>query len=295
MVLAASRRVLARILVVAAATLAVSCGNSAPDAVLIGAGDTAESALLAEIYAGALARTGARVSVVSGLGDRGAQLAALDADRVQLLGEQSGDLLAWFDSGARARTPEQVVEALNRALPEGLVVADPADGTDLRPRLLVSAESAERDGLRTVRDLGPRCAALRAGAAAVPELLELPVALRQVAGCGFAETVALPDPAAVRNALRDGTVQVGVLSGPPLDPALLDGLVVLSDPEYALRAQQVLPVLRKGVLDDRQLKKLNYVAGELTTDELRDMVRRLVVDRVAAAELARGWLDQHGL
>jgi osmoprotectant transport system substrate-binding protein len=48
-------------------------------------------------------------------------------------------------------------------------------------------------------------------------------------------------------------------------------------------------------LDQRQIKKLNYVAGELTTADLATMVRRVRDEHASAADLARTWLDEHAL
>ncbi|MEU2253106.1 glycine betaine ABC transporter substrate-binding protein [Nocardia xishanensis] len=295
MLLAASRRVLARVLVVAAASAVVSCGNddSGP-AFVVGAGDAIESRVLAEVYAGALARTGLKVAVQPELGQRADYLAALDAGRVALVGEHSGALLGFFDSGSAARTPSAVIEDLNRSLPEGLVVSDPADGTDLRPRVLVTAEAARRDDLDSVAELVPRCAELHAGLAPAPDALRGPGA-KPVTGCDFADETPLPDVAALRNALLDNSVQAGVVGGPSaLTTSATEGLTVLADSEYALRAENVIPVFRKGLLDDQRIRKLNYVAGELTTDELVEMIRR-VRDGAAAGEVARAWLDNHGL
>ncbi|MFI9401108.1 glycine betaine ABC transporter substrate-binding protein [Nocardia sp. NPDC052316] len=295
MVLPASLRMLARLLVVATAALAVSCGNDAQGArITVGAGDSIESGLLAEIYAGALARTGARTSVEARLGGRADYLAALDAGRVDLVGEHNGALLAFLDTTAADRTPDQVRKALSKSLPEGLVVTDAADGTDLRPRVLVSGAAAARDNVRTVGDLVPRCGTLTVGVAPVPDLITLPPALEQVADC--AATVRFPDPAALRKALLDGQVQAGLLTGPPsVVPGATDGLTILSDTGYALRAENVLPLFRKGVLDEQQIKKLNYVAGELTTDDLAAMIRSVRDEGAKAAELARQWLDDHSL
>ncbi|WP_225725035.1 MULTISPECIES: glycine betaine ABC transporter substrate-binding protein [unclassified Nocardia] len=291
MVLAASRRLLVRALVIATAVLAVSCGNGGETGpvVTVGAGDSAESNLLAQIYSGALARTGARTSVVSGLGGRADRLTALDANRVQLFGEHTGALLAELDSSSDARTPAEVNQALNRALPAGTVVADAADGTDMRPRVLTTAAA----GVHSVAELVAHCDGRAIGVAPVPGLLELPAELLRIPGC--AAPVPLPDPAALRKALLDGSIQVGLLSGPPIDPADTDGLVVLADTEYAVRAENVIPLFRKGLLDDRRAKKLNYVAGELNTGDLSAMVRRMRDERAQPADLARDWLDQHGL
>ncbi|MBF6195020.1 glycine betaine ABC transporter substrate-binding protein [Nocardia sp. CDC186] len=296
MVLAASQRVLARLLVVASVALVVSCGNDEPQRqITVGAGDSIESSVLAEIYAGALARTGARTAVDPGLGSRADYLAALDADRVQVVGEHTGALLAHLDERATVRLPKEVAKAVSAALPEGLVVSDLADGTDLRPRVSVTAQSAARDRLRSVGDLTPRCGGLTVGVASMPGLLPSAGSAR-VAGCDFAATVAFPDPAALRNALLDGRVQAGLFVGPPeLAPGATDGLAVLSDGEYAVRAENVLPLFREGLLDQRQIKKLNYVAGELTTDELAAMIRAVRDDGTAPSEVARAWLDKHAL
>ncbi|MEU8898522.1 glycine betaine ABC transporter substrate-binding protein [Nocardia sp. NPDC048505] len=296
--LAVSRRMLARVLVVAVSALAVSCGDESaagPDFV-VGAGNSVESNLLAHIYSGALARTGLRVEVRERLGDRPDYLAALDEGAVSLVGEHSGELLTYLDGGSPARTPKAVTEALAGSLPEGLVVADAADGTDMRPRVLLPTVVAEQEGVRTVAALGPRCATTPVGVAPVPAVLRAPEWPVRIAGCDVPSVEALLGPAALREALLGDRIRAGVLGGPvELAPDALAGLTALTDEEYALRAQNVLPVLRKGSLDEVRLKKLNYVAGELTTAELSEMLLRVGAGRISAAEAARDWLDQHAL
>ncbi|MEU0499887.1 glycine betaine ABC transporter substrate-binding protein [Nocardia sp. NPDC005998] len=300
---------LARLMVVTAVTLAVSCGNDDPGpTIAVGAGDSMESNLLAQIYAGALARTGARTSVAADLGRREDYLAALDAGTVTVVGEHSGELLTFLNAGAQARKPEvttdvadtstaarlSVTEELNRSLPQGLAVSDPADGTDMRSRVLLTEAAAIRDNVRSVGALAPRCDAIEAGVAPVPDVLSAPGPVR-IAGCDFAGTRPYPDAAALRKALLDGEIQAGILTGPSaLVPGATDGLTILTDADYAVRAENVLAVYRTGLLDDRQIKKLNYVAGELTTDELAQMIRK-VRDGANAAEVARAWLDTHAL
>ncbi|WP_309234546.1 glycine betaine ABC transporter substrate-binding protein [Nocardia sp. XZ_19_385] len=292
------RRMLTRVLIVAVAAMAVACGDEpapAPDFV-VGAGDSAESGLLAEIYAGALARTGLPVSVKNQLGDRAGYLAALDAGAVSLVGEHNGELLAFLDSGSKARTPAEVTQALNSSLPQGLVVADAADGTDMRPRVLIPVTVAERDQVRSIAGLEPRCAGTAAGAAPVPAVLRAPDDRIQVTGCDFSQPITLRDAEDLRAALLDGRIQAGLLTGPAaLVPDALAGLTVLTDDDYALRAQNVLPVLRKGSLDESRLTKLNYVAGELTTEELVAMLREIRDGRTTPGDAARTWLDAHAL
>ncbi|MFQ6327247.1 glycine betaine ABC transporter substrate-binding protein [Nocardia sp. CWNU-33] len=304
-----SRRVLARGLVVAAVTLAVSCGNDDQGpTIVVGAGDSMESNLLAQIYSGALSRTGVSTSVAPHLGNRVDYFAALDAGTVTVVGEHTGELLAFLDANSKARKPADATEvatggvtepsvpkAVSGSLPEGLAVSDPADGTDMRPRMLRTEAAATRDRVRSIGDLAARCGELEVGVAPVPEVLRASTDTLRVSGCGFARTKLFPDAAALRKALLDGEVQAGILGGPPaLVPGATDGLAVLSDDDYAFRAENVLAVYRKGELGDRQIRKLNYVAGELTTDDLVAMIGRIRGGAVPA-DVARDWLDSHAL
>lgn len=312
------RTALIPVLVALAAT--VACGGGAePAPVAVGAGDTAESVLLAEIYAGALGRAGVAAEVVPAPGDRAARVAALDAGRVDLLADHTAALARFFDTAALDQgavptpgTPAPgdgpggvapdsgpadptgtaaVTAALARSLPQGLVVSDPADGTDLRPRLLVTAESARRDTLAAADDPADVCTGRTAGTAPVPGLLD-PAPPAALPGCAPVTTVAFPDPASLREALLTGAVQVGLLAG-PAPAAVITGLAAVSG-AGELPAENVVPLFRDGILDDRGREKLNYVAGELTTDELITLVWRVAAGE-PATDLARAWLDAHAL
>ncbi|MCU1643593.1 MAG: hypothetical protein JWN03_3868 [Nocardia sp.] len=302
-----SRAVLLRsALAVTMATLAVACGTGDTQPVLtIGAGDSAQSGMLAEVYAGALARTGARTAVKGGLGQRPGYLAALDADTVAVAADVSGDLLTALDSSSAARLPDDVTKALNSALPEGLIVGDVADGTDLRPTVVALTTRVD-EYPSSLKALAPRCADLTIGIATGPALdpmrapldpqRDVVAPLQTVYGCTVLHPVTFPTTEDLRKALSDGEIQLAVLSGPP--SYLADGgadLTSLADPDYAFRAASALPIIRKGTLADPQLRKLNYVAGELTTTDLADMVRQIRDNHAIPASLARDWLDAHAL
>ncbi|MGW0183645.1 glycine betaine ABC transporter substrate-binding protein [Nocardia sp. NPDC003345] len=297
MVAPASIRVLGRMLVPVLAVLAVSCGGGEGDEpVVVGAQRSAESRVLAEIYAQALARTGSPARVEPDLGDRTAVFAALDAGTVTVVADHNGALLAELNAGADAADTEKVTEELNGSLPQGTITSDPADGADLEPRVLVTAETARQRGIDSVAQLAGQCPTLVAGAAGVPGLLEPPARAAGIQGCEFASTQVFDDPAELRRALVEGRIQAAVLGGPAeFLPGGIDGLTVLADSGDAIRAENPLALLRKGVLGEKQLEKLNYVAGELTTDELSTLVLRIRDDGGDPAELARTWLDAHGL
>ncbi|HLS76252.1 MAG TPA: glycine betaine ABC transporter substrate-binding protein [Nocardia sp.] len=275
------------------ALVTAACGGEPERTFVVGAGDSTESLVLAEIYAGALARTGQPVRVHPGLGPRRDYLAALDEGTIDLVGEQTGELLAALDSTAEARTPDEVVTALYRALPADLTLADPADGADMRPRVLVTEQRAQAENLTTVEDLLPRCPETTAAQASAPGLLRAPAEVA-VHDCPFATVTPVPDPAALAESLRSGAARAGLLTGPPELVPDTTGLRVLADQDYALRAENIVPLLRTGLLDEVRLRKLNYVAGELTTAELAEMIRAVEAGE-SAAETARRWLDAHGL
>lgn len=296
MMLAASMRVVARMLVPVLAGLAVSCGAEEAEPLVVGAQGAAESRVLADIYAQALARTGAAVRVEPGLGGRAEVLAALDAGTVAVAPDHNGALLADLNVGAEATTSKAVTRELNGSLPQGTITADAADGADFEPRVLVTAAVAEQRGIDSVEQLATQCSSLVAGIAAVPGLFELPQVAGKISGCAFASTEVFPGPGELRRALLEGRVQAAVLAGPAeFLPGGTEGLKVLADPEDAIRPENPLALVRKGALDDRQLEKLNYVAGELTTDELATLVLRVRDESADPGELARTWLDAHGL
>ena len=119
--------VVAGALVVAAAV--AGCAGSAltddpaPGSITVGSGESAESRILAEIYAGVLRGTGSPVETRLGLGDE-ETLALLDSGEVTLVPEYTGSLLLQFNPAATVTDPDDVFDELNRSLPQGVSVSD---------------------------------------------------------------------------------------------------------------------------------------------------------------------------
>ncbi|MFC4605673.1 glycine betaine ABC transporter substrate-binding protein [Rhodococcus kronopolitis] len=113
---------------------------SPPAAIVVGSGQSAESQVIAEIYAGALRAAGAPVQTRLRLAP-GQDLVELDAGSVTLVPEYTGSLLDRFHPGAAETDPDTVFEELNRSLPEGLSVSDYAmaeePGTGAEPQNVV--------------------------------------------------------------------------------------------------------------------------------------------------------------
>ncbi|MCQ4119804.1 ABC transporter substrate-binding protein [Rhodococcus tibetensis] len=266
-----------------------SAGETSGEMV-VGSGDTAESRILAEIYAGALRSTGAPASTETGLGDRTAYLRELDAGEVTLVPEFTGRLLRYYDPESTEKEQGEVFEALSRALPQGLSISDYAAAED-RSALAVTADTSTRMPLTTLDELVPSCS--RTTAVLTPDFEA--AALADLTGCTFGQTRTVPGGAdAVAElsvpAPADGAVVAGVTTASP-EVASAD-LVLLADDEHVFTAQNVVPLYRIGALGEPQIKALNVVAGELTTADLADMIGQ-VRGGADSPDVARVWLDAH--
>ncbi|WP_305094412.1 hypothetical protein [Prescottella sp. R16] len=130
-------------------TTSAVAGPADPGPVRIGASAATDSELLARLYAGALDASGRPTELVLGLGDRADRIAALDADRVTLVPERTGELLHWFEPDAPTPEPDTeqadtdgVFDALSRSLPADLAVAEQSDA-DVLPLFRSGALSAD--------------------------------------------------------------------------------------------------------------------------------------------------------
>jgi osmoprotectant transport system substrate-binding protein len=279
--------------------LLVACGGT--DSVLdpaaqgttivVGSANSVPSEVVAHIYAGALARTGATVRTQPRIGDRAEYLAALDEGGITLVPEISGDLLDYLNPDATQSTPDEVFDVLNRSLPDGLSVSDYAAAQD-RPAFLMTQPRATQLSARSLSDIGAACSTLTLAAAAAPEQSVVD-ALQAEYGCRFSETRVLPS-ADLRTALETGDADVAVVRGSAATGSD-DDLVTLVDEKFVYPAQNVLPLYRTGALTDAQRMKLNIVAGELNTADLADLVRQIDDADARPADVARSWLDAHGL
>lgn len=261
-----------------------------PERVVVGSGTSTTSELLAEIYANSLRATGVAVDTRPGLGDRAGYLTELDAAAITLVPEFTGRLLHYYDHDATETVPDDVFEALNKSLPEGLSVSDYAMAED-RSVLVVTAQTADRWHLETVDDLAPHCGELTV--ATTPEFAangDLPA---PGSGCTFAGVRDLGDDASAVHELTGGGVQAAGLTTASADLASARrGALVPLDDDAVFTAQNVVPLFRKGTLGQAQIEALNIVAGELTTADLAGMLGQLRDGDTSPAEVAQAWLAE---
>lgn len=266
-------------------------GPATPDPVVVGASDTVESELVARLYAGALEAGGRSTELVLGLGDRADRVAALDANRVALVPDYTGRLLHWFDPDADVTDAEEVFEALNKSLPEGLTVSDYSPADD-RSALALSAAQADRLGAHSIDDIAPDCGGMTLYASdAFREDAQALSRLQSAYGCAFGSVVPVGASADVARELIVGAPTIGGATAASPDVAQ-DELVVLADDEEAFTAQNVVPLHRSGVLRADDVRGLSVVL-QLTTADLTDMVVRIRSGETTSADAAGEWLAEH--
>lgn len=254
----------------------------------------AEAEIVGHIYGNALSRKGWRVQPrpQSGTSDDAVD-AVVDGGATFTVGF-TGELLHRFDPGSGAVSPDEVYTAMMAALPEGVTAADPAPAQDA-PSFVVTRNTSRVYTVTSMSDLTGLCSGFTLGAREeVLEDAELMSAVERTYDCEFGTEVALgANPRAVAEALRAGRVSVGVVRSS--DPVLRsDDLVVLDDDDEAIVAQNIVPVFRKGSLTEDQLELVNRVSGELTTDDIRELLVGVEFGTASPVSLADFWLDEHG-
>ncbi|MFN3339482.1 MAG: glycine betaine ABC transporter substrate-binding protein [Dietzia sp.] len=252
-----------------------------------------EAEIVGHIYGNALLRSGSRVTARPQSGSQAEVVESVSAGDATFTIGFTGELLRTFDPGSTVVEADEVYAAMMAALPEGVTAADQAPAEDA-PVYVVTRHTSETNGLRTMSDLAGRCGEFALGAR--QEVLadrELATAVGGTYDCGFGRRVALgPSPRAVFEALRAGQIGVGLVQStdPVLDP---DDMVPLDDDEDAILSQHLVPVFRKGSLSEDQLALVNRISGELTTEDVRELLLGVEFGTSTPIDLANYWLDSH--
>lgn len=286
------------------ALLGAACGDSGDGAadpvegpaIVIGAQDFGESAILAEIYRGALAAEGFTVSVQAVGGFRDLEMAAFDSDDINLAPEYAASMLEFLNDFAGEATgdAEETTDLLSGYLAEeGLVALEPSDAVDTNA-FVVTQETSETLGIGSLSELAANGVDLVLGGP--PDCETNPFCIP-----GLMTTYGL-DMSANFQPLDAGQVTVAALEEGAIDVAVLfstSGIiadrewVLLEDDQQMLAADNVVPVITSGLEEaygDRLADVLNDVSSRLTTDALTDMNRRFDIDTEDADVIAADWL-----
>ena len=280
-----------------------SDGDSASNAaksVVIGSAPFSESVIVANMYAGALQDEGFQVTVRSGLGQREIYLPALEKggrdNGIDLVPEYVGTLLEFVNKNAGEASGDldaSVAKLRERLDAMGLTALNPSPAQD-QNAFAVTKATADRLKAKKLSDLTPVAGELTLGAG--PECPTRPFCqpgLERTYGLRFRAFRPLDSGGPkTMEALASGDIDVGLVFSSDGGVAARN-LVVLEDDKKLQTVDNLIPAVRKNVVDDTIRRVLNKVSAELTTADLIQLNKRADVDKEDPETLAQEWLKQH--
>ena len=261
------------LLAVALLALTLCRDDRSNPAITIGAFNFPESAILSNIYGGALRDSGFAVKFRTNLGSREIVGPALQDGSIDVyLGYAATDLEFWNDNAGQATS--DVVETLSRLndvlQPRSLLALDPAQAVNQNTFAVMQA-TADRLRITKLSDLTPLASQLTLGGP--PECPTRPFCAKGLEtryGIRFKSFTALDAGGPLtKAALRNGDIDVALLF-----TSDATGFVLLEDDRQLQNADAVVPVVRPEKVDDRARSVMNDVSAKLTTESLSELNQR---------------------
>jgi osmoprotectant transport system substrate-binding protein len=263
--------------------------------IVVGSANFPESALLAEIYAGALSAKGIKVDKKLNIGSRETYIPALKDGSIDLIPEYTGVLDQYFNKNAKATDANAVYAELAAAVPATLTILNKSAAQD-KDAVVVTKETAAKLNLKSISDLQSHAKDLTLGGP--PEWKTRPTGvpgLKKVYNLEFKAFRPLDagGPLSVQ-ALKNG--QVDAVNLFTTDPSIADnGFVILDDPKSLFAAQNVVPLITKSKVNPTITASLNAISAKLDTATLGQLVKEVVVDKKDASVVAKEFLTKNGL
>jgi osmoprotectant transport system substrate-binding protein len=259
----------------------------------VGSADFTESALLADIYADALAAKGVTITKKLDIGERSVYWKALQDGSISFIPEYNGSILDYLAPTATAKSTAAVTAALPAAIGASLTAlqAAPAQDSDT---ITVTKATATKYHLASIADLASVAGKLTFGAPAAFQTRPDGIpALKSVYGVTFGSFTALSAGGTVTvTALKNGTIDAADIFS--TDPSFAaDGFVALADPNNMFAAQNVTPIVATAKLTPVIESTVNAISAKLTTAVLAQL------DAQAGSgdpdPVAKQWLSSEGL
>jgi osmoprotectant transport system substrate-binding protein len=263
--------------------------------IVVGSANFPESALLAEIYAGALSARGVAVQKRLNIGSRETYIPALKDGSIDLIPEYTGVLDQYFNKNAKATDSNAVYAELKAAVPATMTILNKSAAQD-KDAVVVTKGTATKLGLKSIADLQPYARDLTLGGP--PEWKTRPTGvpgLKKFYNLDFKDFRPLDagGPLSVQ-ALKNG--QVDAVNLFTTDPSIADnGFVILDDPKNLFAAQNVVPLITKSKVTPTISASLNAISAKLDTATLGELVKEVVVDKKDPAVVAKEFLAKNGL
>jgi osmoprotectant transport system substrate-binding protein len=272
-----------------------SSGSGSSTTIKVGSADFPESALLAEIYAGALEAKGIKVEKKLNIGAREAYIPALQDGSIDLIPEYTGVLRDYFKKDQPGTDSDAVYAELKAAVPATLTVLDKSAAED-KDALVMKKSRADELGVKSIADLAGKPGQLTVGGP--PEwktrMTGIP-GFKAIYGLEFKTFRPLDAGGPLTlAALKNGQIDAGDLF--TTDPSIAaNDLVALEDPKNMYAAQNVVPLVTKSKSNPTIEGALNAVSAKLDTATLAALLKEVVVDKKDADAVAKEFLTKNGL
>ncbi|MGW0516929.1 ABC transporter substrate-binding protein [Crossiella sp. NPDC003009] len=264
---------------------------AADGTIKIGSVDFPENKLLAQIYATVLREAGVKAEVASPVSAREVVLKGLKDGSFTLVPDYSGNLLQALDPATTLTKSEEVYNALKQKTGSDLEVLEPAPGED-KDVLVVTQQVAQQFNLKSMTDLGPKCAQLTLAAAGEWKT-RWEAKIKQLYNCTFKEIRSTDAGGPVTlDAIKGGSAQVANLFT-TASAISTNNFVQLADPKNMYPAQNVIPLAKSGKLKDAAKLALNQISKKITTEKLAAAVKRIEVDKENPQDVAWDFVKQN--
>jgi osmoprotectant transport system substrate-binding protein len=277
--------------------LATSSSSSGGDTstIKVGSADFPESALLAEIYAGALEAKGIKVEKKLNIGAREAYIPALQDGSIDLIPEYTGVLRDYFKKDQPGTDSEAVYTELKASVPATLTVLDKSAAED-KDALVMKKSKADELGVKSIADLAGKAGQLTVGGPPEWKTRDTGIpGFKKIYGLEFKAFRPLDAGGPLTlAALKNGQIDAGDLF--TTDPSIAaNDLVALEDPKSMYAAQNVVPLITKSKSNATIEGALNAVSAKLDTATLAALLKEVVVDKKDADTVAKDFLTKSGL
>ncbi|MGD0809671.1 MAG: ABC transporter substrate-binding protein [Acidimicrobiales bacterium] len=268
--------------------------NDISRTVTIGSANFPENEILADIYADALAKAGARVITKLDIGSREIYFKEIQNGTLNVFPEYNGALLDYLDPSSTASSTPAVTAALAAALPPTLEALRPSAAQDA-DSITVTAAFAAKYHLKSIADLrpieslvtigaDPNFATREQGLVGLKKLYGITLKLRLLDESGPLDIAAL----------NDGSIQAADIF--TTDPAISKyHYVSLADPKHLFPAENITPILNRDIATPLIVNTLDAVSAALTTDDLIQLVAGVENDHVDAATVADAFITEEHL
>jgi osmoprotectant transport system substrate-binding protein len=265
--------------------------------ITVGSANFAESITLADIYAQALEAKGYKVVQKENVGAREIYAPALESGTLSLVPDYLNSMLEFLKGTGSADVQTDVTAIQPLLAAKGLTALDPAPAQD-KNEFAVTKATADKYHLTKISDLASVASKLVLGGP--PECPTRPLCekgLEDKYGLHFKSFKALDvgGPLTVA-ALKNGKIDVGLLFTTDVS-FLVYGFVRLDDDKGLQGADNVVPILRQDIVTaygDALKTLINSISAKLTTDEVLQLNKAVLVDKKDSKDVAHAWLVKEG-